>query len=112
VSDILLITISHNQFKENILNINCDKLDKFDRNRMITKNHLSEHFNIKLYEEQTNYFSISKAELISRIENKYISSLQILTDSELNELIYKINSSYPEVILYPDFYTYILINNK
>lgn len=112
VDKILLITISHKQMDENILNIHNEKLNKFDKNRFITKDKLQHHFNIELYEEETNYYPIEKNVLLDRIKNKYISSLQILDESEINTLISVIDKKYQDIIIYPDFYNYIVITNK
>lgn len=109
---ILLITISPSQMNENVLNINSNNLNEFDRKRFITKDDLSKHFQIDLYEEETVYTKKPKTEVIELIQSNYISSIQILTDSEKTELINNIESNYPELISYPDFYTYILISNE
>lgn len=110
VDKILLITISESQMNNNILNINSPALDTFDKSRFISYDTLNNNFNIDLYEEETQYINIEKSILLDRIKNKYISSLQILSNTELNDLITKIDINYPNIIQYPDFYNYIVLS--
>jgi len=112
VDNILLITISPEQMTHNILNINSDKLNEFDMKRFITKDVLDKYFNVTLYEEETNYINIDKNILIDKIQKRYISSLQILTDDEINILCDKIDTKYGNKIVYPDFYNYISLTKK
>ena len=109
VSNILLITLSNSQMDESIMNLSSVKIDKFDRKRYLQLNELESKFNVSIYEEETNIFKIKKIELIDFILQKYISAIQILSNKELKNMIDHIDNTYPEIINYRDFYTYICL---
>lgn len=109
---ILLITASEPQFSESFLNRLSFELDSIDRNRYLFKHDLENNFNIKLYEEETNYSNIDIAEYYDLIENKYISTLQLLTEQEFNNILEKIKNIKSPTIKLTDYYTYILLSNE
>lgn len=106
---ILLITSSRNQFNESVLNINSEKLHEIDLNRFLFKDELEKHFKVSYYLEETIYKKITKKELLNLVDNKYISTLQLLSDVEFDSLKRNIDERYSESIVYPDYYTYILL---
>lgn len=109
--NILLITASENQFNESVLNQMSSVIDEIDRNRYLFKHDLISEFNIRAYEEETIYNSITKEEYKKLIESKYISTLQLISDTEFNSIIKKIDAG-PDRFILPDYYTYILLEQK
>lgn len=116
---LLIITVSHKQFDEILLNKYFSDLDMIDRNRFLTVNELSRIIKknngfIECIEEQTIYQKIPKERYIEMIENKYISSLQLINEYELRRGIRKIKENYKgkKFIIVPDCYTYIVVKKK
>ena len=108
---ILLITASDNQFKESILNQLSPQIDAIDRDRYLFKQELLSEFRIPVYEEETIYKNISRKDYKTLVEHKYISTLQLITDVEFNNILQRIDQL-PENLILPDYYTYILLEQK
>jgi SAM-dependent methyltransferase len=107
-SKILLITASINQFGDSVLNRLSATIDDIDRSRFLLKSDLESEFNILAYEEETIYNIVKKQDYKKLIENKYISTIQLLSDTEYSALMNNINLL-PEEFKLPDYYTYILL---
>jgi SAM-dependent methyltransferase len=107
VDEILLITISSKQMDKLLLNKLFPTLNKYDRNRFLFIEELD--YKINYYEEQFNTFNINRNYYIDLIKNKYISSLQILDEVELNKGLDQLSKMDID-LLYLDAYTYIKIS--
>ncbi len=108
---LLLITVSDKQFDKNLLNLNFPSLDKIDRERFIDVEELIKRHNVTSVEEHTVYKKYDKETYIKMLENKYISSLQLISEEFLKEGINKIKETYKDTdtVIVPDFYTYVVI---
>jgi len=113
---LLIITVSHKQFDEILLNKYFPTLDEIDRKRFMDikplTEELSKYGDIECIEEQTLYQQIPKKRYVEMIENKYISSLQLISKKELNAGVKQINNIKGKIISVPDCYTYIVVNKK
>jgi hypothetical protein len=110
---ILIITVSHRQFKEILLNKFFPELDQIDRQRFIDVSEFRSKYqgSVIYAEEHTVYKTYPKEVFMNMVRNKYISSLQLITPlsfaSGLNvmETVYKDEES----MIAPDCYTYITL---
>lgn len=109
---LLIITVNHNQFNEILLNKFSKKLDKIDRKRFIDVNKFFNLINkskIITIETHNLYQYINKNKYIEMIKNKYISSLQLIDESELNNIVNNIKQIKGKTICVPDCYTYVVV---
>jgi len=107
---LLLITISHNQFKEIPINKYFKKVTLIDKNRFLSIEDIEKHFNILYYDQQSIYTHIPNLKMIEKLENKYISSLQLLSDTEHKKGLKKFKKENKnDIYKLVDCYTYILL---
>lgn len=108
---VLLITASDELFDKSLLNLCSKKLNEFDRSRFLQFDELrNENFKISIYENEMNYFPIDYDYICYLIDQKFISSLQILDDDELNELKVNLKAySHNNILNWTDYYTYITL---
>lgn len=107
---ILLITISNKQFSEILLNRFFPGLDAIDKNRFIDIDELKNVYpNIVSIEEHIVYKVYDKDVFLNMVENKYISSLQMISEESFQEGFKALQLEYELVseIVVPDCYTYI-----
>ena len=104
---ILLITSSRSQFKESFLNTNIPSIQEIDLQRFLFKDELEKYFNIELYEEETNCQRIPTVDYIEMIQNKYISTLKLIKDVEIEEFLKSLEGT--SEVLISDYYTYITL---
>lgn len=110
---ILLITASDQLFDKSLLNLASPKLNQFDRSRFLQLNELQKEFDVAVYENEMNYLPYTYEEICDMIDNKFISSIQILNDSEIQQLkdilkIYMVDLQER----WTDYYTYITLERK
>jgi 2-polyprenyl-3-methyl-5-hydroxy-6-metoxy-1,4-benzoquinol methylase len=113
---ILLITVNHKQFEEILLNKFSPTLDSVDRNRFLDVSELKKIGNklgiVESIEEHTIYQQIPKKRFIDMVENKYISSLQLISPNEVNSIVKQIKRIKGNIITVPDCYTYVVVGKK
>lgn len=111
---LLLITISNKQFGEILLNKFFPELDKIDKARFIDVAEFKQKYNnIVSIEEHTVYKTYPKEQFIDMVENKYISSLQMISDENFQKGLEGMKDYYLDenTIVVPDCYTYITFQN-
>jgi hypothetical protein len=105
-NNIFLITASEKQFDNSFLNQNNKTLDVFDRSRFIFQNEILEAgLNIESYDEEVFYLHYNSEVYKQMLKDRYISSLQILSEGEIDNLISLVTTD----MKIPDYYTYINI---
>lgn len=109
VTSISIITTLPQNFNENLITKYCEKAYKYDCERFLTVNEYFSNFNVTFFNSEKFYTEYNKQMLIDKFKNKFISTLQLITQDELDKIIDCIDRDYDETVIYPDFYTYIQI---
>jgi cyclopropane fatty-acyl-phospholipid synthase-like methyltransferase len=111
-TNILVITTTPKQMEQNLVNKFFPGVDEIDKkrffepswyhNRISALKSVEEHIVYKKYEKET-YFEM--------LENKYISTLQMISENQFKIGLDKIKKEYAgySFVTVPDFYTYILL---
>ena len=110
---ILLITVSNRQFKEILLNKYFPELDQIDRNRFIDVSEFRGRYAGKVVyaEEHTVYKTYETETFLNMVRNKYISSLQLISDTSFKSGVQLMENIYKgeDTLIAPDCYTYITL---
>jgi len=113
IEKILLITTTTEDFNENLITKYIKKSRKIDEKRFQNTKELFSNFNVTDLVTLKIYSKSRKDELFMKIRNKYISTLQLLTNVEIEKLIKNIDDDFNgDFVVYPDFYTYVTINKQ
>jgi len=112
-SQILVITVTERQFEDITINQLIPSVSKIDKERFLTLETYKNFFNVSVIEDQRLFYPMTVAALKERIQNRYISTLQLVPKEEiefgLNQL-----SKYPEhrLLDYSDCYSYLVLSKK
>lgn len=110
---ILVITITERQFEDITINKLIPSVSEIDKERFLTVDSYRNFFNVSVLEDQRIFYPITVKTLKERIQNRYISTLQLIPQEELDFACEQL-SRYPEhrIIDYGNCFTYVVLNKK
>ena len=108
---ILIITTTPEQMEQNIINQYFPGVNEIDKKRFFDPYQYGRVGAIKLIEENIVYKNYDTEVYFEMLENKYISTLQMISDNQFKIGMDKLRKQYEgySFVTVPDFYTYILL---